>query len=435
MEWGKIGIDICRDGHFYPELGRYYAAMGCTMFIHPTATTGNAWYRQTRIASYTDRDGMAAITCNLLGGDGIYTAPGDKAYDPKDTEGNFDSEGNFIGGSKVPDTIFNQKEVENDPYWDAKNWTGGLFNSTSFISTKGSTSETNPKARINYNGTGPASEGFEERGKTSPLGLEIATMNLKGTGFSATSQTYNPILYSKLYDKLATLYRQGYTSLYGENAVAEPVTVKLTTTKETPVVTTTPAVTGTPEATTSPAVTGTPEVTTAPVITGTPEATTSPAITTTPGGITTKAPAKGTKLKDTKTKAVYKVTKAGSTVEYVKTTATKAKTIIIPAKVTIKGVTYKVTSVASKALSGNKKVTKLTIGKNVTKIGTKAFYGCKNLKKITIKTSGLKAGKVGAKAFKGVYAKVKVYVPAKKVTLYKKILKKAGLSTKATVKK
>ena len=79
------------------EIGRYYAAMGCTMFIHPTATTGNAWYRQTRIASYTDRDGMAAITCNLLGGDGIYTAPGDTAYDPKDTEGNFDSEGNFIG--------------------------------------------------------------------------------------------------------------------------------------------------------------------------------------------------------------------------------------------------------------------------------------------------------------------------------------------------
>ena len=26
-KWGKIGVDICRDGHFYPELGRYYAAM------------------------------------------------------------------------------------------------------------------------------------------------------------------------------------------------------------------------------------------------------------------------------------------------------------------------------------------------------------------------------------------------------------------------
>lgn len=426
-EWGKIGIDICRDGHFYPELGRYYAAMGCTMFIHPTATTGNAWYRQTRIASYTDRDGMAAITCNLLGGDGIYTAPGDTAYDPKDTEGNFDSEGNFIGGSQIPDTIYNQKEVENDPYWDAKNWTGGIFNSTSFISTKGSTSTTNPKARINYNGTGPASEGFEDRGKTSPLGLEIATMNLKGTGFSATSQTYNASLYSKLYDKLAVLYREGYTSLYGKNAVAEPVTIKLTTTLETPVVTTTPVITGTPTITTIPAITGTPTTTTSPAMTVTPSAVASDS--------SMNAPAKGTKLKDTKTKAVYKVTKAGATVEYVKTTAIKTKNISIPAKVTINGVTYKVTSVASKALKGNKKVTKLTIGKNVTKIGAKAFYGCKNLKKITIKTSGLKTTKVGAKAFKGISSKVKVYVPAKKLTLYKKILKKAGLSAKAIIKK
>lgn len=426
-EWGKIGIDICRDGHFYPELGRYYAAMGCTMFIHPTATTGNAWYRQTRIASYTDRDGMAAITCNLLGGDGIYTAPGDTAYDPKDTEGNFDSEGNFIGGSQIPDTIYNQKEVENDPYWDAKNWTGGIFNSTSFISTKGSTSTTNPKARINYNGTGPASEGFEDRGKTSPLGLEIATMNLKGTGFSATSQTYNASLYSKLYDKLAVLYREGYTSLYGKNAVAEPVTIKLTTTLETPVVTTTPVITGTPTITTIPAITGTPTTTTSPAMTVTPSAVASDS--------SMNAPAKGTKLKDTKTKAVYKVTKAEATVEYVKTTATKTKDISIPEKVTINGVTYKVTSVASKALKGNKKVTKLTIGKNVTKIGAKAFYGCKNLKKITIKTSRLKTAKVGAKAFKGISSKVKVYVPAKKLTLYKKILKKAGLSAKVIIKK
>lgn len=58
-----------------------------------------------------------------------------------------------------------------------------------------------------------------------------------------------------------------------------------------------------------------------------------------------------------------------------------------------------------------------------------------HLKKITIKISGLKTTKVGAKAFKGISSKVKVYVPAKKLTLYKKILKKAGLSAKATIKK
>ena len=49
--------------------------MGCTMFVHPGYNTNrNAWYRSTRIGSYVDRDGMAAITCNLLGGDGIYVA-------------------------------------------------------------------------------------------------------------------------------------------------------------------------------------------------------------------------------------------------------------------------------------------------------------------------------------------------------------------------
>ncbi len=230
-KWGKIGIDICRDGHFYPELGRYYAAKGCTLFVHPTATTGNAWYRSTRIGSYVDRDGMAAITCNLLGGDGIYTTTGNYTPDIND----IDENGDFIGGSKIPDTIYDQNTISDDPYWNPAHWigTGGIFNSTSFIATKGSTASTTLKPRINYNQTGPYSDGFEKRGNTSPLGLEIATMNLKGTGFTGTSYTFNPGLYSKLYDKLATLYRQGYTSVYGANAVATPKTVDLTPAKTT----------------------------------------------------------------------------------------------------------------------------------------------------------------------------------------------------------
>lgn len=173
-QWGKIGIDICRDGHFYPELGRYYAAMGCTMLIHPTATTGNPWYRETRIGSYTDRDGMAAITCNLLGPDGTYD----------------ESTGN---------------------------WSGGVFASTSLIITKyhnasGRTSfDPQTGYAIDLNGTGSASEGFDERG-TSPEGLEIAKMNLSGCGFRLTN--FQARLYSKMYDELAVLYRDGYTSIY-----------------------------------------------------------------------------------------------------------------------------------------------------------------------------------------------------------------------------
>lgn len=173
--WGKIGIDICRDGHFYPELGRYYAAMGCTLLIHPTATTGNPWYRETRIGSYTDRDGMAAITCNLLGPDGTY----DEA---------------------------------------TNTWSGGEFASTSLIITKYHDPITGKTGfdpltgyAIDLNGTGSASEGYDERG-TSPEGLEIADMNLSGCGFSITN--FNARLISKMYDKLAVKYREGYTSIY-----------------------------------------------------------------------------------------------------------------------------------------------------------------------------------------------------------------------------
>lgn len=174
-EWGKVGLDICRDGHFYPELGRYYAASGCTLFIHPTATTGNPWYRETRIGSYTDRDGMAAITCNLLGPDGTY----------------------------------NEATGE---------WSGGVFASTSLIITKyhdeNGRTGFNPETgyAIDLNGTGSASEGFDERG-TSPEGLEIAKMNLSGCGFSISN--FNPSLFSKMYDELAVRYRNGYESLYG----------------------------------------------------------------------------------------------------------------------------------------------------------------------------------------------------------------------------
>lgn len=176
-QWGKIGVDICRDGHFYPELGRYYAAMGCTMLIHPTATTGNPWYRETRIGSYTDRDGMAAITCNLLGPDGIYNE-------------------------------------------ETGSYSGGEFASTSMIVTKyhnengrtGFDPETG--SAIDLNGTGSESEGFDERG-TSPEGLEIAKMDLSGCGFQITN--FNPLLFAKMYDQLAVENIPGYQSIFSTN--------------------------------------------------------------------------------------------------------------------------------------------------------------------------------------------------------------------------
>jgi len=193
-------------------------------------------------------------------------------------------------------------------------------------------------------------------------------------------------------------------------------------------------------------------------------------------------PKRGATVNDTKAKATYKVTKSGKsngTVEYCKSTNSKAKTIKVPATVTINGINYKVTSIANNAFKNNKTVTKIVIGKNVktigssafsgcnklktvsiganvTKIGSNAFYkcikltkitipakmttigkqafsGCKKLKTITIKSKKLKS--VGKNAFKGISSKAKIKVPSSKLKKYKQLLKKKGQKSTAKITK
>lgn len=193
---------------------------------------------------------------------------------------------------------------------------------------------------------------------------------------------------------------------------------------------------------------------------------------------------KGTTFTDQKTKAKYRVTGTDSkkpSVEYVKTTNTKATSITIPQKVEKAGVTYTVTAVADSAFKNNRKIQKVTIGNNVVtigkyafkgctklkklsigknvttienqaffgctvliavvlpekvkKIGTQAFCGDKKLKTITIKTKKLTAKTVGKKAFSGIYAKAVVKVPKSKLNVYKKILKSKEIGSKAVYKK
>ena len=112
----------------------------------------------------------------------------------------------------------------------------------------------------------------------------------------------------------------------------------------------------------------------------------------------------------------------------------KAKSITIPATVTLKGsFSCKVVEVGNKAFSGYKKATKITIGKNVTIIGKQAFMNTKNLKQIILKGKGLKKeSSIKAKAFKG-STKKKVKIKWAKGTKnaqkkkVKKGLKRAGL--------
>lgn len=97
----------------------------------------------------------------------------------------------------------------------------------------------------------------------------------------------------------------------------------------------------------------------------------------------------------------YKVTASSNKLRTVAVYGLKNKAksnLTIPASVTIKGAKYKVTAIAKKA-----------------------FFGAKKLKVLTIKSTTIKS--VGKNAFKGVYFKVKIKVPASRLAIYKKMLK------------
>lgn len=125
----------------------------------------------------------------------------------------------------------------------------------------------------------------------------------------------------------------------------------------------------------------------------------------------------------------YKVTGQG----VVAVTGAETSKVTIPATVKFEDsdVAYKVTSIAASAFKGES-IKSVTIGTNVTSIGKNAFYNCKSLKTITIKSKAIKS--IGSKSFKNTYKKATVKVPKAKKTAYKKMLKKAGLSSKAKIK-
>ena len=142
----------------------------------------------------------------------------------------------------------------------------------------------------------------------------------------------------------------------------------------------------------------------------------------------------GTKIVDKKTKAAYKVM-ADNTVQYTKVTSKKAKTVKVPSTITVNGVKCQVTSIAPKAMKGNKKLKKVIIPSSIRTIGAQAFAGCKNLKNITIQTPYLTKKSVGAKAFKGISDKAVIKVPKKQLKAYQKLLKTKGVSKKVKIKK
>ena len=128
----------------------------------------------------------------------------------------------------------------------------------------------------------------------------------------------------------------------------------------------------------------------------------------------------------------YKLTST-SEVAFAGLKSVKTTKVVIPKTVKIGGKTFKVTSIAKKALYKKSKVKSVTIGANVKTIGASAFQNCKKLSTITVKTTKLKSA--GKNAFKGIKANAKIKVPSKKLKAYKKLLKSKGQGTKVKIVK
>ena len=128
--------------------------------------------------------------------------------------------------------------------------------------------------------------------------------------------------------------------------------------------------------------------------------------------------------------------------------------IAIPNTIKYKGVTYKVTEIASKAFSNHTKLVSVTLGDNIKIIQSKAFYQCTKLKNVstgknltTIKSKAFgknQAGftlKITSKKLNAVQGsqnqntkKFCVKVPSSKKTTYKKLFQATLKSKDAKIK-
>lgn len=110
--------------------------------------------------------------------------------------------------------------------------------------------------------------------------------------------------------------------------------------------------------------------------------------------------------------------------------AKKNSTVIkIPSTVKLNGYSFKVTAISDRAFKNHKKLKKVILGSNIKKIGKESFQGCKKLKNVTISSKVLKS--IGKNAFKNTDNRIKVTVPKKKYSTYKRMLKKTNISKNA----
>lgn len=68
--WGPVGIGICYDSYCFPELVRYYTALGSRLYLNPTAvskTEGWQDFYYTTLRSRVIENGTFVVSSNLVG--------------------------------------------------------------------------------------------------------------------------------------------------------------------------------------------------------------------------------------------------------------------------------------------------------------------------------------------------------------------------------
>lgn len=142
----------------------------------------------------------------------------------------------------------------------------------------------------------------------------------------------------------------------------------------------------------------------------------------TPTGLKKSGFDKNGYYKDSKSGAVYKlINKSKKTVKYTGNTKNKLKEAIIPAKITVSGVSYKVTIIGKKALSSKKSLKVIVVGKNVKNIESLAFS--KNKKLETVIIGSKKMIKSKKDIFKKSNKNAVIKVPKKYLKKYKRLFK------------
>ncbi|THF74153.1 carbon-nitrogen hydrolase family protein [Cohnella fermenti] len=77
--WGPVGVGICYDTYSFPELFRYYAALGSRLYLNPTAVSDvHGWkeYYYTLLKARVLENGSFLVSANLVGPDKDLQFPG-----------------------------------------------------------------------------------------------------------------------------------------------------------------------------------------------------------------------------------------------------------------------------------------------------------------------------------------------------------------------